>query len=374
MFLKDLFLVDFKNFSNLSIDLDRGMNIFVGPNGSGKTNLLDAIHYLSMTKSAVNPYDSGNISYGSPSFSIRTTLIEDGDDKNISCVYHKGGKKIIKVNDSEHDRLSHHIGVLPVIMVSPADHDLIHGGNEYKRRFIDGAISQTNSRYLQWLLRYNKALKHRNALLRQFEITMNREFEQLHPYDHELLNLGKKISETRQEYILQLQPVFDEIYDSLGGDEDQVELKFSSLWMEEDPESNYQNALKKDLIVQRTTCGSHRDRLDFLIDDHPIHRHGSQGQQKTFIVSLKFSQYKLMCKTASSKAVILLDDIFDKLDEKRVDQLMTLLASDMFGQIFLTDARPERTINILEKSNLNAQIFEVRNGDAALINEVAYEK
>lgn len=338
-------------------------------NGVGKTNILDALHYLSMTKSAVNSADAGNVRYGESTFIIRSEVVKDEQSFQVICAIEPGKKKVIKVNRKEHEKLSDHIGLFPVVIISPNDIALIYDGNEVRRKFFDGAISQQDKLYLQQLLRYNKALKQRNALLKQFGESMRIEEDLLAPYDHEILNLGARIYERRMAYMSDYLPHFNNIYGTLSSNAEQVGVRYESTWQRDNPQAIYQNAVKKDLLFQRTTVGIHQDIYHFEIAGHPIKRHGSQGQQKSFLVALKLAQFDEWVEHQGSKPVLLLDDIFDKLDDTRMHEILKMVAADTFGQLFITDARPERTLNILKDNKLAARVIEIENNEVKKISK-----
>lgn len=362
MVFQKLSLFNFKNFEELSLEFQDGFNFLVGKNGVGKTNILDALHYLSMTKSAINSQDSSNIRFGQSGFVIKATAEKDGHKFTLVCGAESGKKKLFTVNKKEYDKLSEHIGQFPTVIISPNDTSLIYEGSETRRRYFDSAISQQDHAYLYALMRYTRALKHRNALLKQFSDQMNVQKELLAPYDHELIKYGKQIYERRKAYVEDFLPHFSRLYKVLSNGDETVEIKYGSIWEEDGVFEIFQKALKRDLVLQRTTVGIHRDTFDFMIEDKPLKRHGSQGQQKSFLIVLKLAQYDEWVTNQDSKPVLLLDDIFDKLDDARMQSLLNIVASDSFGQIFVTDARPERTRQILKENKISGAIIELDKG------------
>ena len=256
MTFNNLFLSNFKNFESLELEFDGKINCLVGKNGVGKTNILDALHYLSMTRSSVNPVDSSNIRFGESIFIIRSEVAKNEQSFQVICAIESGKKKTIKVNRKEHEKLSDHIGLFPIVIISPNDISLIYDGNEVRRKFFDGAISQQDKLYLQQLVRYNKALRQRNALLKKFSETMRIEEDLLAPYDHEILKLGAEIYNRRKTYMSDYLPHFNNIYSTLSKSSEGVGVRYESTWQHENPEEIYKNAIKKDLIYQRTTISS----------------------------------------------------------------------------------------------------------------------
>ena len=374
MIFNNLFLSNFKNFETLELEFDEKINCLVGKNGVGKTNILDALHYLSMTKSSVNPLDSSNVRYGQSLFVVKSEVARNDQSFQVLCAIESGKKKAIKVNRKEHEKLSDHIGMFPVVIISPNDISLIYDGNEVRRKFFDGAISQQDKLYLQQLVRYNKAVKQRNALLKQFSESMRIEEDLLAPYDHEILTHGANIYSRRKAYMDDYLPHFNNMYATLSKGREEVGIRYESDWQKENIAEVYKNALKKDLIYQRTTVGVHKDVYHFEIEGHALKRHGSQGQQKSFLVALKLAQFDEWVEHKGSKPVLLLDDIFDKLDDARMHEILKMVAAHTFGQLFITDARPERTMNILKDNKLAAKVFEIEKDSVKKTTNYAPKK
>ena len=362
MVFNSLALFNFKNFETAKLDFEPGINCIVGKNGVGKTNVLDALHYLSMGKSAINPVDTANINYNQSSFYIKSKLDRADSHHEILCAVQIGKKKSLKVNQKEYDKLSEHIGFMPVVMITPNDNSLINEGHDARRKFFDSTISQLNRPYLHDLVRYQKALKQRNSLLKHFNQTMEIDQTQLEPYDHELLTLGRKIYETRSTFLKKFENRFDKLYKQLSNKHEIVEVEYESSWQNDGVEEKFHLALKRDLALQRTTVGVHRDAYHFNIEGKPIKRFGSQGQQKSLIVALKIAQFEALKQATKLTPVLLLDDIFDKLDDQRMSILLNMVCDNSFGQIFITDARPERTMDMLTENKLSARIFTIDDG------------
>ena len=362
MVFNSLALYNFKNFETAQLVFAPGINCIVGRNGMGKTNILDAMHYLSMGKSAINPVDTANIKYNQTSFYVKSKLARAKSLHEVLCTVQIGKKKSLKVNQKEYEKLSEHIGFMPVVMITPNDNNLINEGNESRRKFFDSTISQLDRPYLHNLVRYQKALKQRNSLLKHFHQTMNIDQQQLEPYDHELLTLGKEIYKTRSKFLKKFEGRFDKLYKKLSNEHEFVEVIYESGWQEANVEDKFRQALKRDLALQRTTVGIHRDVYHFNIEGKPIKRFGSQGQQKSLIVALKIAQFEALKQATKLTPVLLLDDIFDKLDDQRMSILLNMICENNFGQIFITDARPERTMAMLAENKLSARIFTIQEG------------
>lgn len=367
MLVNKVKLLNFKNYTDAEFALEPGINCILGANGSGKTNLLDAIHYLSMTKSAFNSTDTQSIHHETTFFSIIASLEGTDGNHDIFCSLKKGAKKIFKFDNNEYDKLSDHIGCFPSVIISPGDINMIQAGNETRRKFFDSIICQTDLAYLNDLMAYNHNLKQRNSLLKYFRDNLIADQDLIAPYDKVLIEKGQKIFNKRQKFIDKYCPTFKEKYAFISNGNETVDLQYASQFSEESPLQQLAFSLSKDIDLQRSSFGTHRDQWQFTLDQRDLKKFGSQGQQKTFLISLKTAQFDLIKEEKGFAPVLLLDDIFDKLDDYRIHQLMLLIASDDHGQMFLTDARPERTKSILESLNLTATMFYIDNGK--LINE-----
>ncbi|WP_397446799.1 DNA replication/repair protein RecF [Polaribacter sp. R77954] len=359
MYLQKISLVNFKNIASQSFDFQEKINCFVGNNGIGKTNVLDAIYYLSFTKSYFNAVAVQNIRHGEGFFMIEGDYLMNDRNEKIVCSLKKGQKKILKRNGKVYGKFSEHIGQFPLVIVSPADRDLVIEGSETRRKFIDGVISQQNKTYLQDLIAYNKVLSQRNALLKYF--AANRTFDALNlsVYDEQLAAFGAKIYEIRKEFLATFIPIFNAKYQIISGDKEQVNLNYKSQLHDFLMEDLLRKSLDKDKILQYTTAGIHKDDLSFEIGAYPIKKFGSQGQQKSYLIALKLAQFEFIKQKANVTPILLLDDIFDKLDENRVSQIIDLVNNDEFGQIFITDTHAERTENILKQGGKAYQIFKL---------------
>lgn len=357
MFLKKLSLVNYKNFDSRDFEFDRKINCFVGDNGVGKTNVLDAIYHLSFGKSYFNPITTQNIRHGEEFFLIEGVFMKKQREEQIICSFKRGAKKIIKRNGKTYERLADHIGLLPLVIISPADRDLIIEGSETRRKFIDGVISQSDQDYLQTLIRYNKVLIQRNALLKYFATNQTFDETTLAVYNEQLVGYGTQIYEKRRAFIEDFIPIFREQYQAISAGNEQVSLNYTSQLQKDNLGALLKLKLERDRFLQYTSVGIHKDDLNFEISKHPIKKFGSQGQQKSFLIALKFAQFHFIKKQSKTTPLLLLDDIFDKLDEGRVKHIITLVDNENFGQIFLSDTHPERTENIIKTIHQTYKIF-----------------
>lgn len=359
MFLKELSLTNYKNFESLKFSFDTKIICFVGLNGVGKTNILDSIYHLSYTKSYFNPIPSQNIKHGETFFFISGKYMIHDKEENILVSLKKGDKKIIKRNNKPYKKFSDHIGKIPLVLISPDDRNLIIEGSETRRKFIDGIISQTDKEYLNNLIDYNKTLKQRNALLKMFYDNSENIRKTIDIYDRQLSSDAQKIYDKRREFLNEFIPIFKSRYKELSNDKENVEIKHSS---DISPDQNLykllKNSLEKDLRFQYTTKGIHKDNLNLNLDNFPIKKYGSQGQQKTFLIAMKLAQFDYLSKL-DSKPILLLDDIFDKLDDTRVKQIINLVNQEKFNQIFISDTNKTRSENIIKKVNKSYKIFEI---------------
>ena len=359
MYLQKISLVNFKNIESQSFDFQQKINCFVGENGIGKTNILDAIYYLSFTKSYFNPIASQNIRHGEGFFMIEGEYDVNERKETILCSLKKGQKKTLKRNGKAYEKFSEHIGQFPLVIISPADRDLIVEGSDTRRKFIDGVISQQDKEYLQALISYNKIVSQRNALLKYF--ALNRTFDALNlqVYNEQLIDLGIKIYEKRKAFLAVFTPIFNKKHQVISGNKENVNLTYKSQLHESTFTELLARNLDKDKVLQYTSVGVHKDDLSFEIDEFSIKKFGSQGQQKSYLIALKLAQFEFIKQQSNVTPILLLDDIFDKLDEHRVAQIVDLVNNDEFGQIFITDTHSDRTEKVLEKTNKEYQIFKL---------------
>ncbi len=360
MHLQKLSLVNYKNISSENFDFDAKINCFVGNNGVGKTNVLDAIYYLSYTKSYFNAVATQNIRHGEEFFMLEGDyLVDDDRTERIVCSLKKGTKKIVKRNGKTYDKFSDHIGNFPLVIISPSDRDLIVEGSETRRKFMNGVISQQDRTYLQKLVNYNKVLSQRNALLKYF--AANRVFDELNlsVYNEQLSELSSYIYDKRVWFLKEFAPIFTACYQEISNSKEKVRLLYKTQLQEKSLLKLFEENLQKDRMLQYTSVGIHKDDLQFELNDYPIKKFGSQGQQKSYLIALKLAQFEFMKQLTGKKPILLFDDIFDKLDENRVSQVINLVNKDNFGQIFITDTHGERTESVVKKTNQPYKIFRL---------------
>lgn len=359
MYLKELKARQFKNFDENNFEFSPKINAFVGQNGKGKTNVLDAIHYLALSKSYLNHSDVMNIKFETDFFTLEGTFDRNESDDVIFCLVRTGQPKQLKRNSKTYDRISDHIGQYPLVMISPYDSDLIKEGSEVRRKFLDNMISQSNKIYLADLMRYNKVLMQRNALLKYFVANNTFEPSSLEIYDDELIYLGKRIHEIRKEFIETFLEAFLKYYNEISEGREKVNIEYVSQLNNATFENVLKDALYKDRSAQYSTAGIHKDDLLFTISNYPIKKFGSQGQQKSYLIALKLAQLDVIKNSLNITPLLLLDDIFDKLDEHRVTQLIKLVNEERFGQIFITDTHPDRTEQIIKQINSESKVFRL---------------
>lgn len=359
MIIKNLKIFNFKNHSEESFDFSPEINCFVGNNGAGKTNILDALHYLSMAKSFLGNLDAQNILHESDFFAIEAEI--QGDEKNdiIKVQLPKEGKKIIKKNDKTYERIADHIGFLPSVMISPYDANLISDGSESRRKFLDAMISQTDSDYLFALIQYQKTLQQRNALLKYFAKNRTFDLDSLEIYNEPLTKFGTQIFEKRQRFVASILPTIQHFYEIISKGNEKVTVIYESNLNEQNFEEILSENLEKDRVLTYTSRGIHKDDLRFEMNENLIKKFGSQGQQKSFLIALKLAQIKRIKDITNKNPILLLDDIFDKLDDNRVSQLIELVNQQNFGQIFITDTHRERTESVVKRINEESKIFQI---------------
>lgn len=362
MILKKINIINYKNIRTATLDLSPKMNCLIGHNGEGKTNLLDAIYYLSFCRSANNPIDSQVITHHEDFFVLEGAYENDhGEAEDIYCGMKRGTKKHFKRNKKEYKRLSQHIGLIPLIYVSPVDTGLIEGGSEERRRLMDVVISQYDRSYIEALTNYNKALQQRNALLKtegEVDATLMELWEQ------QMAECGEVVYGKRDEFVQKLIPIFKQIYQRISKNHEQVTLQYKSHCQRGPLLEVIQRDRFKDRAIGYSLHGVHRDDLEMLLDGYPMKREGSQGQNKTYVLALKLAQFSFLKRTSSNTTpLLLLDDIFDKLDAGRVEQIVNLVSGEDFGQIFITDTNREHLDQILYNSGFDYKLFDVANGE-----------
>jgi DNA replication and repair protein RecF len=366
MYLKKLGLVNFKNYNNAELELCSKINCFVGGNGVGKTNLLDAIHYLSLCKSYFNFTDIESILYGTEFAVIQGEFILNDKIEEIYCALQHDKRKIFKRNKKEYTRLSEHIGLLPLVMISPLDSALILDGGEERRRFMNQVIVQYDKYYLEMIIRLNRIIAQRNKLLKDIS-EQGGDYDTLDVYDAQLAEAGKIVFQKRLEFTEKLVPIFQHYYDFISEKGEKVELVYQSQLADGDYHKILNKIRGKDIFFKYTTTGPHKDDLVLKLFGHNIKKAGSQGQQKTFLVALKLAQFDFIREVSGKLPVLLLDDIFDKFDEERVKQIIKLVAEQKFGQIFITHTNTDRMKAVLENIHVDYKLFKVLNGKINMI-------
>lgn len=366
MHLSSISLINFKNYEQADLDFSSKINCFVGENGVGKTNLLDAIHYLALCKSNLNPVDTQNIRYEQDMALIQGVFSRLEKEETIYCSIRKNRKKQFKRNKKEYKRLMEHIGLIPLVMISPADYNLIQGGSEERRRLMNAVIGQYDHIYLENVISYNRVLAQRNKLLKESaRRTNNRDV--LEVLDQQLVQYGIPVYDARKNFAEKLMPVFQQYYQHVSGKKEEVSLSYSSQLHQQDFAEALKASFTKDLVVQYTTTGIHKDDLEMKLTDHPLKKVGSQGQQKTYLVALKLAEFEFMQEEMELPPILLLDDIFDKFDAFRVKQIIKLVAENKFGQIFITDTNESRMKDILKEIPAENKIYHITKTGLDLI-------
>ena len=360
MRLNSLSILNYKNIRQADLEFPSKINCFVGNNGMGKTNLLDAVYYLSFCKSHSNTIDSQNIEHSADFFLIQGKYTLHNQEEEIYCGMKRRQKKQFKRNKKEYERLSDHIGLLPLVLISPQDGELISEGSDERRKFIDGVISQYDRKYLTALLQYNHALKQRNALLKNENLSDDSLFE---IWEEMMAEHGAYIHDRRKVFIEEFIPIFQQIYEFISSGNEKISLTYRSQLAEEELKSRLLRTRERDKLIGYSTGGIHKDELEMMLDDYPIKRVGSQGQNKTYLISLKLAQFDFLKKTHGIAPILLLDDIFDKLDAERVKKIVELVSGDRFGQIFISDTNRKHLDEILAQINQSSTVFEVVDGE-----------
>ncbi|MBO4826399.1 MAG: DNA replication and repair protein RecF [Prevotella sp.] len=373
MILNKLSIINFKNIKTASLALSPKMNCLIGHNGEGKTNFLDAVYYLSFCRSAFNPIDSQVILHDADFFVLDGEYNdEQGEPLSVYCGMKRGTKKHFKRDKKEYKRLSEHIGLVPLVFVSPSDSILIEGQSEERRRLMDVVISQYDHNYIESLSRYNKALQQRNAILKQEE---EPDIQLMQIWEEQMAVEGEQIFRRRNEFVNQLIPVFQHIYQEISRQREQVSLRYVSHCQRGPLLDVIQRDRHKDRAVGFSLHGVHRDDLEMLLGGYPMKREGSQGQNKTFVLALKLAQFSFLKRANThTTPLLLLDDIFDKLDAQRVEQIVNLVTSDEFGQIFITDTNRDHLDRILRNGNFDYKLFNVTDGEIELKEERTEKK
>ncbi|MDR1592235.1 MAG: DNA replication and repair protein RecF [Prevotellaceae bacterium] len=359
MFLQRLTIMNYRNITECNIAFSPKINCFLGRNGMGKTNLLDAIYYLSFCRSSINPIDIQNINYGQDVFMIQGNYLRNDTQEQIACSVKQRRKKQFTRNKKEYERLADHIGLIPLVLSSPMDTELIDGGSDQRRRFVDMAVAQYDRNYLNALMRYNHALQSRNALLKADSPLDSAVLDVL---EEQMSACAKLIFDRRKAFIAEFTPVFQQYYMHIAEEQETVDLHYISHNEQGELAQLLREVRDRDRIIGYTSRGIHKDDLEMMLDNYPIKRRGSQGQNKTFLIALRMAQFFFLASACEQTPILLFDDLFDKLDALRVQRIIDIVASDKFGQIFITDTNRNHLDNILRSVTSDTRIFEVEQG------------
>lgn len=359
MQLQNLSILNYKNITEKSFEFSSKINAFVGKNGIGKTTVLDAIYHLAIGKSYFNPITTQNIKHNEEFFMLDGIFEKRDRKEHIICSYKKGQKKILKRNGKTYEKFSEHIGLIPIVIISPSDNDLITEGSETRRKFIDNVISTFDTTYLNYLIQYQNTLAQRNALLKYFAANQTFDATNLEIYNAQMHDLGTFIFEKRKDFLNIFTPIFKKYYKLISEDAEQVGIVYESQLQELPLKDLFALYQKKDRLAQYSTVGIHKDDLSFQISEFPVKKFGSQGQQKSFLIALKLAQFELIKNQCETLPILLFDDIFDKLDAYRVQQIVNMVNEDTFGQIFISDTHPERTEEIIKQTHQSYKIYNL---------------
>ncbi len=360
MIIKQLNLLNFKNLTQADIHFSDGINCIVGMNGSGKTNLIDSIYYLSFCKSFLNSVDSQNVNFDADYFLIQGQYSSGDRHDEVACSLKRGHKKAFKRNKKDYERLSDHIGHFPLVVISPADEELINGASEERRKYIDSVISQFDKNYLSLIIRYTRLVLQRNTLIKGYMQNFNPAI--LDVYDAQLVDIAQSIYKARHLFLQNLLPIFQKYYSFISNDREVVGIEYKSHLSSANFAADLTQARDRDLRVGYSTKGVHRDELEFSLSNNPIRKYGSQGQKKSYLIALKLAHLELLTQKVGMIPILLLDDIFDKLDQERGSQLINLVTHSTFAQIFITDTQKERLVKIVETTQKPYKVFDVANG------------
>ncbi len=369
MYLSQLSFINFKNYREANFSFIDGVNCFTGHNGAGKTNILDAIHYLCLCKSYFHSIDSQSIFHDEAFFVVQGEFMHSEEQHAVYCGFKRNHKKQFKRNNKEYQRLADHIGLFPLVIISPSDQQLITEGSEERRKFIDNAISQIDNHYLDDLIYYNKLLLNRNALLKKFYEQNRIDYDMMEVYDQSLVEYAYKIHSKRKLFCEEFIPLFNAIYKELSSGMEEVNFQYESQLNANDLMDLLRKNVQKDVASQRSNYGTHKDDFTFMLSQYPLKKFGSQGQQKSYIIALKLAHYAFLNQKKGYKPLLLLDDIFDKLDESRIKKLLAMVSEDNFGQIFITDTERDRVEKIFQDISVEARIFDIHKGSVIIAHE-----
>ena len=359
LFLKKISIINYKNILDKEYELDPKINCFVGDNGVGKTNILDAVYHLSMGKSYFNVKNDQLINRGKDYMLVDGVFELNNKNENIVFSLKIGEKKVLKRNGKPYKKFSNHIGLIPVVLISPYDNDLINEGSSERRKFIDSIISQNDKEYLINLIAYTRVIQNRNKLLKQYNRSVDFDLDTIKVYDDQIYKLSEPIFKARDKFIKEFTPLVLEKYKHISDDKEKISIEYKSDLINNHVENLIKDSFQKDVILQYTSVGLHKDDFVFNIDENRIKRFGSQGQQKSFLIALKLAQFDYLKNETGNSPILLMDDVFDKLDLMRVKRIVEIVNSTNFGQLFLSDTDKERIEKVLSSLNLSSKIFEV---------------
>jgi len=362
LFIKELQVENYKNIESVSLKADKKFICFTGENGAGKTNLIDSIHYLSLGKSYFSNIETQNIRFNQNYFHLKSVFHRNEQPFKITCGYMKGDKKVIKKNGEAYSRFSEHVGEFPVVMITPYDIELIHGGSEERRRFLDILISQTDKTYLENLMSFVKILKQRNAHLKFLSFTKSNDKKLIQIYNEQLCRVAEPIFLSRKEFINDFRKVFHSLYSKISGAREDVGMTYISQLNENSLAIMLERCFYDDIKAERTSYGPHKDDIDLIINERPVKKFGSQGQQKSFLLALKLAEYETIRKKKGFMPLLLLDDIFDKLDAFRISQMMGIISGSDYGQTFITDTDRDRVEKFFHPFSSDLSVFHVDKG------------
>ncbi len=358
MFLRSIRLFNFRNHADVQYDFSERVNCIVGENGAGKTNLIDAVYFLALTKSSIQKQDQLSVSHEEQMMVIEGNFRKEEKEENITVSVSKGQKKAVLVDKVPYEKISHHIGKYPLVLIAPDDTDMIRDASDARRKLFDGIIAQFDQQYLKSFQQYNRLLDQRNSLLKQFVERNYFDQKMLDSYSEPLIVLALEIANKRADFVKEFEPEIRKHYNELSSGKEKVSISYSTEVLE-GFEANFKRNEGKDRMAQRTTMGVHKDDYIYELDGKPAKKFGSQGQKKSFVLAVRLAQFDLLEKQKGMKPLLLLDDIFDKLDDKRIEKLIEKIDNDTFGQVFITDARPERTKRILEQVKAEVNYIEL---------------
>ncbi len=359
VFLKNISIINYKNILDKEFKLDPKINCFVGNNGVGKTNILDAIYHLSMGKSYFNIKNDQIINKGKNYMLVDGVFELNGKKESIVCSLKLGEKKVLKRNAKPYKKFSNHIGLIPVVLISPYDNDLINEGSSERRKFIDSIISQNDKEYLTNLIAYTKVIQNRNKLLKEYNKSVDFDLDTIRVYDDQIYKLSGPIFNARENFIKEFAPLVLEKYKQISDNKEKISISYKSDLINNNIQNLIEDSFQKDVILQFTSVGLHKDDFIFNIDNNRIKKFGSQGQQKSFLIALKLAQFDYLKNKTGNSPILLMDDIFDKLDLYRVKRIVEIVNSTNFGQLFLSDTDKERIERVLSSLNLSTKIFEI---------------